>query len=159
MKRRFLRHILKPATLAFAVSLILVPSAIAMPLQSVGGSGTAGTQKLGPRDGWYTRATEAQPNIGPRDGWYTRAIEPQVNLGPRDGWYNRAVEPVTTGSPGRVTPDFPPASTVTPVASQPDGFDWTNALIGTAGALLLVSLLAAMALVAVRHRSAPLAHR
>jgi hypothetical protein len=46
MKRRSFRRFLKPAMLAFAVSSIFVPSAIAMPAQSVGGSGA------------YARATE-----------------------------------------------------------------------------------------------------
>jgi hypothetical protein len=48
VKRRFLRRFLKPAMLAFAVSLILVPYASAMPTLSVAGSGTAGITTSSP---------------------------------------------------------------------------------------------------------------
>jgi hypothetical protein len=141
MKRRSLRRLLKPAMLAFAVSLIIIPSATAMPLQSVGGSGTAGTQDLGPPDGWYIRVMQTQPNS------------------PRDGWYTRVIEPISTSSPGRIAPDVPPVSTSVPVVSQPSGFDWSDFGLGAAGAVLLTALLATMTFVAVRHRRIPLAHR
>jgi hypothetical protein len=116
--------------LAFAVSLIMIPSATAMPLQSVGGSGTAGTQDLGPPDGWYIRVIQA-----------------------------RAIDPISTSSPGRIAPDVPPVSSSVPVVSKPSGFDWSDFGLGAAGAVLLTALLATMTLVAVRHRSNPLAHR
>jgi hypothetical protein len=108
VKRRFLRRFLKPAMLAFAVSLILVPSATAMPTLSVEGSGTAG---------------------------------------------------VTTSSPGRISPDLPPVSAAVPVAGESSGFDWSNAVLGAAGVLFLTTVLATIALFAVRRRSVPLAHR
>jgi hypothetical protein len=160
MKRLSLRRFLKATILALATSMIIIPSALSMPLVVAGGSGAAQARSPGPRDGWNTPVSAA-PSSGPVDNVFGRAIEPRIlDAAATEGFYTGAPEPLATSdsSPGRIIPDVSPVSVSAPVLDQPRGFDWSDAGLGAAGGFALTALLAAMALLAVRHRRLPLAH-
>jgi hypothetical protein len=154
MKRLSLRRFIKATILAFAISTTIVPSALAMPLVSAGGSGATQAPSLGPRDGWNVPVTQSRA---------VRGAQPRIfDANATEGWYTGAPQSLAStsdGSLGRISPDVPPVSASVPVLNQPNGFDWTDATIGAAGGFALTALLAAMALVAVRQRRLPLAHR
>ena len=154
MKRLSLRRFIKATILAFAISTTIVPSALAMPLISAGGSGATETSSLGPRDGWNMPVTQARS---------VRAAKPRIlDANTTEGLYTGAPQSLASasdGSLGRISPDVPPVSASVAVLNQPNAFDWTDATIGAAGGFALTALLAAAALVAVRQRHLPLAHR
>jgi hypothetical protein len=154
MKRLSLRRFIKATILAFAISTTIVPSALAMPLLSTGGSGATQAPSLGPRDGWNVPLTQSRA---------VRTTQPRIlDANTTEGLYTGAPQsPALTSdrSLGRISPDVPPVPASVPVLNQPNGFDWTDASIGAAGGFVLTALLAAMALVVVRQRHLPLAHR
>lgn len=161
MKRRSLRRFIKATTLAFAISTVLVPSALAMPLVSAGGSGAAEISPQGPRDGWNVPVTQST-KTDPADLFGTVTRARIFDAGATEGFYTgipESLSKTSDTSPGRINPDVAPVSVSVPVLNAPNGFDWTDATIGAAGGFALTALLAAMALVAVRQRHLPLAHR
>ena len=141
MTRPSLRRFFKATTLAFAISMIIAPSALSMPLLSAGGSGATETRSLGPRDGWNVPVT-TKPLV---DNIFGRALEP-TSL-------------TTDTSPGRANPDVILSPTSTSTLRQPTGFDWGDAGLIAAGGFALTALLIGAALVAARQRQLPLAHR
>jgi hypothetical protein len=141
MTRPLLRRFFKATTLAFAISMIIAPSALSMPLVSAGGSGATETRSLGPRDNWNVPVSTT-PLV---DNVYGRAPEPTALT--------------TANSPGRANPDVILTPTSTPTLHQPTGFDWGDARLVAAGGFALTALLIGAALVAVRQRQLPLAHR
>jgi hypothetical protein len=156
MTRRFsLRRFLKPATLAFAISMIIVPAAAAQPVIEDGGSvatipTTAPFVNYGPYDGWYTRATEGPALSG--------AGVAAADLGPVDGWYNRATESPIVSPDDRSLPRSTPITQApVQVASRTDGFNWGHAGFGAAG-ILALALFAGMGLLALRQRPVTLSH-
>ena len=181
MTRSFHKRFLNTSLLAFAISLIVIPAASAMPVLS-DSTKTAPTAKpaayvSGPMDGYITRTADgtipspaATPALvsGPMDGYIARtadgtvpspvAVSDQQPL--TDSWYTPGVLGSTQSfSVGRTTPDVPPVGgRAIPVLSSPSGFDWNNAGLGVAFGAALIALMAFGAHRARRARTVPILH-
>ena len=155
MTRSFHKRFLNTSLLAFAISLIVIPAASAMPVLS---------------DSTKTAPTAKSPALvsGPMDGYIARtadgtvpspvAVSDQQPL--TDSWYTPGVLGSTQSfSVGRTTPDVPPVGgRAIPVLSSPSGFDWNNAGLGVAFGAALIALMAFGAHRARRARTVPILH-